>query len=241
MANNLHTMPLKIEKLLSSRKVRNMKLDEFGAYLKLLSEAWLDGAMLPNNDNKLRYDFLNIEDDETWKRIKKFVVNRMFKPSEDGKFLVNQHQVEIYNEVVDKHNKRVNAGKKSGESRRKNKQKCKTKTATTTAKKAKTKEVKLTVSGLSINFKKWTLDEFQKDVDFHSDKYSQQMQTNFINYWTERDKNGKMKFQKNETWETAKRLATWNNRGFNNQNNFSTKSCEVEITNDNSPLAAIGG
>ena len=116
MANELHTMPLKCESLMSSRRVRRMKLDEFGAFMKLLIESWLDGAKLPNNDDELQ-SIITPEGDDQWMRIKKFVVDKMFDPSEDGKYLTNRHQVEIWNDVLEMIHSRSQKASKAANSR----------------------------------------------------------------------------------------------------------------------------
>jgi uncharacterized protein YdaU (DUF1376 family) len=124
MANDLHTMPLKCEALLSSRRVRRMKLDEFGAYMRCLVEAWLDGAKLPNDEQEIKEYILGIDDPKEWSRIKKFVVDKMFQPSEDGEYLINPHQVEIWNEVLDKTESNKERAKKGAEARWGKRDKC---------------------------------------------------------------------------------------------------------------------
>lgn len=79
------------------------------------------------------------------------------------------------------------------------------------------------------NFKKWTCEMFCDSVDeaiAKSPEYSC-FRDDFIRYWTEPDPKGKMKFQIQQTWRTAGRLATWaknnpavwNNSSSNNNNN----------------------
>ena len=99
MSNELHTMPLKIEALFSSRRVRSLKLDEFGAYMWLLCEAWLEGGRLPSDLEELKAS-LPRGSEESWQRIEKFVIFRFFRPSEDGRYLINDTQEKIYNDVV---------------------------------------------------------------------------------------------------------------------------------------------
>ena len=112
-ADQLHTMPLKIERLFSSMRFRRMRWDERGAYILLLAEAWLEGGRLPNDPEDIRR-LLGVSDDDSWSRIKKFVLDSCFRPSEDGKWLINDSQVEIYTEVLEAHHKRVEAGRKGG-------------------------------------------------------------------------------------------------------------------------------
>jgi len=116
MANNLHTMPLKVERLFSSMRFRRMKWDEKGAYILLLAEAWLEGGKLPNCPMMIRR-LLGIEDDKTWSRIEKFVLEQCFEPSEDGNYLINKTQVEIYEETASIKNKNVEKAKKAAKAR----------------------------------------------------------------------------------------------------------------------------
>jgi len=113
MANEFHTMPLRLEQLFSSRRFRMMSWDEKGAYLLSLAEAWLDGARLRNDFDAIR-KMLGIVDDATWSRIKTAVFDQMFQPSEDGKWLVNPHQAAIYEEVKTKCLKLAEGGRKGG-------------------------------------------------------------------------------------------------------------------------------
>lgn len=39
--------------------------------------------------------------------------------------------------------------------------------------------------------------------------YGQDMVNKFLNYWQEKDSNGKERWKKEKTWETSRRLATW--------------------------------
>lgn len=93
-------MPLYVERLFASARVRRMKWDERGAYMVLLAEAWMDGARLPNDRESIRA-LLGIDDDTVWKRIERFVLDRCFEPSEDGVWLVNPPQVAIYAETLE--------------------------------------------------------------------------------------------------------------------------------------------
>jgi len=62
-------------------------------------------------------------------------------------------------------------------------------------------------------FKAWNRDEFWIDITNTAEgKYEQSMVTAFFTWWSEPDEDGVMKFQKNDTWLTAGRLATWHSR-----------------------------
>jgi len=114
MPNELHTMPIKVERFLSSRRVRRMRLDELGAYFLLLCEAWLDGGTLPNDEIELRATLglsQDADDDEAWQRLRRFVVERMFVPSEDGTTISNPTQTEVWNSVMAEHARKSDAGR----------------------------------------------------------------------------------------------------------------------------------
>lgn len=57
------------------------------------------------------------------------------------------------------------------------------------------------------SFKQWTEQEFRADIA----KYAKAPEVGqaFGDYWTERSASGKMRFQLEKTWQTDRRLATW--------------------------------
>ena len=65
------------------------------------------------------------------------------------------------------------------------------------------------------NFKKWTADDFRKDVERYPE-YRVYFE-DFISYWTEPDHKGKMRFQLEKTWETKRRLMKWSSNDWNNK------------------------
>ena len=94
-------------------------------------------------------------------------------------------------------------------------------------------------------FKKWTEDEFYKEIQRYSNQYSKKLLENFFNYWSESDEKGRMKFQMNKTWDTKKRLITWSNKSkafnsnykqaniYNQQEKSKEKSHVTDPTNYN--------
>ena len=75
------------------------------------------------------------------------------------------------------------------------------------------------------NFKTWNEDEFKENIRLNKSELTDKECHAFFSYWSELDTKGKMKFQLGRTWETKKRLATWANNNFNqNNNNGTTKS-----------------
>ena len=109
MSNELHTMPLKCERLLSSRRASSMRLDEFGAYMRLLCFAWLEGGSLPADMSEVRDALGRDVDDATWERIKSRVVERMFR-EENGR-LVNETEAAIYQETREACERRADHGR----------------------------------------------------------------------------------------------------------------------------------
>lgn len=53
---------------------------------------------------------------------------------------------------------------------------------------------------------------FKSEVFEFSEKYSETMLDKFTNYWTEKSKSGKMRYEFQKTFEISKRLATWAGR-----------------------------
>ena len=77
------------------------------------------------------------------------------------------------------------------------------------------------VSYLSKSFKKWNKEEFSASIKAAREKrkaepqkpnFTTEMLTAFFAYWSEPDAAGKMRFQKQDTWATANRLVTWEQR-----------------------------
>lgn len=74
------------------------------------------------------------------------------------------------------------------------------------------------------SFKTWSKDDFIKSVEEARDlrkendklpNFDGRMLRGFFSYWSEPDAKGKMKFKKQDTWATANRLATWQDRDLN--------------------------
>lgn len=63
-----------------------------------------------------------------------------------------------------------------------------------------------------LNFKKITIEQFHEELKPYVDEFTKPTVSAFFNYWSEKDAKGKMKFQKQDTWETKRRLITWKNK-----------------------------
>lgn len=77
----------------------------------------------------------------------------------------------------------------------------------------KGKEIKERVNGAHAptlkSFKAWTEKEFIDDLSNFRETYPKDLLNEFFKYWSEKSATGRMKFQLEDTWETKKRLETW--------------------------------
>lgn len=62
------------------------------------------------------------------------------------------------------------------------------------------------------SFKQKTKEEFHNELKDYVEQFGKGTVSQFFNYWSETDTRGKMKFQKQDTWETKLRLITWKNK-----------------------------
>lgn len=68
------------------------------------------------------------------------------------------------------------------------------------------------------NFKAWTKQQFKQSISENKNELMATGQTQqgicyeFFKYWTEPDHKGRMRFQLEKTWDTARRLEYWENR-----------------------------
>lgn len=69
-------------------------------------------------------------------------------------------------------------------------------------------------------FKQWSELEFIDDIKKYSAPYEKDMLNAFFKYWSEKSPSEKMKFQLQPTWETKKRLESWNRK---EETNFKNK------------------
>lgn len=69
------------------------------------------------------------------------------------------------------------------------------------------------------SFKDFTDEDFQNEIkkvmEENPNKFPNSVIKKFYNYWSEKDAKLKMKFQKQETWETGKRMSSWLNNNYN--------------------------
>lgn len=84
------------------------------------------------------------------------------------------------------------------------------------------------------SFKQFTEQEFKNSLtpywEKSGGKYSAEMLKAFFDYWTEPSANGTMRFQLQETWDTARRLRTWeSNEGKFDKKPTAAKPKEPEL------------
>lgn len=60
---------------------------------------------------------------------------------------------------------------------------------------------------LPADYRKWSEQDFKNEVWKLKDKYTIAELNNFFGYWTEKSPTGKMRFQKEGTWSTSRRIA----------------------------------
>ncbi|MDF2931248.1 MAG: uncharacterized protein K0R36_579 [Chryseobacterium sp.] len=62
------------------------------------------------------------------------------------------------------------------------------------------------------SFKVFTKDDFKNSIAENAKGFEKEMLNKFYQYWTEPSPSGKMRFQLEKTWETARRLNNWRSR-----------------------------
>lgn len=76
------------------------------------------------------------------------------------------------------------------------------------------------------SFKEFNEKEFYETLIPFVKEYGKEMIRSFYDYWTEKNASGKkMRFQLEKTWETAKRLSTWNR----NENKFNKEKPQNKV------------
>lgn len=76
------------------------------------------------------------------------------------------------------------------------------------------------------SFKVFSEDDFKQDIARFKSDYHTNLLRDFYKYWSEKSASGKMKFQLEDTWETSKRLDTWQR----NEDKFSKNGSVPEKT-----------
>lgn len=81
------------------------------------------------------------------------------------------------------------------------------------------------------SFKSLTKDEFYNSLKPFVSQYGKEMVRDFFDYWTEPNGKGTPKFQLEKTWDTARRLSTWQK----NEEKFNKSAIGRQPTNNDPP------
>jgi hypothetical protein len=106
----------------------------------------------------------------------------------------------------------------------------KTKETSTSVEAKKVEQAKKLAAAKAATLKR--RDAFYQSLVPYVERYGKEMIRAFFDYWSELNKSEtKMKFETNQTWEVAKRLATWANREkFNGKSSNSIQSTGTYTT-----------
>lgn len=115
MPNELHTMPLKCEAIMSSNAWIEMTNEEFGAYMKLLIYSWLNEGWFFAIDLRIA-KVCGVTTEDEIDKIKK-IIERWFPLKGEGEKRANQTLLETYEKTLQKSNRRSLAGKKGNDAR----------------------------------------------------------------------------------------------------------------------------
>lgn len=202
------------EKLLAVR----MKLgaEGYGIYFMILERLRDESTNMSIKDyNILAFDFRVSAD-----KVKSVIENfGLFEFTDDKKFFFSKRML---NNMKVKNEKSIKA-RESAESRWKNSDRNANalqshsegnaiKGKESKVNKSKEEEEEKEEKALPPNFKKLTIQQFHEELKSYVSEFSKPTVSAFFNFWTEKDSNGKMKFQRQETWETKKRLIMWKNK-----------------------------
>ena len=191
-----------IDRWRKSTAYTDMTAEEQGLYRNLLDEVWLREDHIIPDDPRILARVSG--DHEAWKKHGKKVLKWMEKV--DGGW-TNNTAMEVINQSqrraetqkryrLKKNNKGDNTGDNNPDS---------------PSPSPSPSPSKVSVSKKKVPKK--TLEErtkiLREDVYRYADKYTTSMLEKFIRNWGEADTKGKMKWEKQDTWSTGGRLATW--------------------------------
>ena len=71
----------------------------------------------------------------------------------------------------------------------------------------------------SSTYKKWTKEQFKKELDAYFGKFPNHILKNFFEYWSEPTPSGKLRLNLEKAWDTNRRLKTWASKEFNKPKN----------------------
>jgi hypothetical protein len=192
------------------RMRQKLKMEGVGVYWSLIEMLYEDGGKISLSDVPSIADELRVKEGMLDQLITSF-----------GLF-DNDGQVFWSDSVKRRLDKRLEKSEKARESVRKrwqNTNVLRTNYDSNTIKESKGKESKgnIVVGAIAPpSYKNWGEEEFKSDIAKYLDDFGRDACNAFFKYWSEKSASGKMKFQLERTWETKKRLETWQRRAEEN-------------------------
>jgi hypothetical protein len=192
------------------RMRQKLKMEGVGVYWSLIEMLYEDGGKISLSDVPSIADELRVKEGMLDQLITSF-----------GLF-DNDGQVFWSDSVKRRLDKRLEKSEKARESVRKrwqNTNVLRTNYDSNTIKESKGKESKGNIvvgATAPPSYKNWGEEEFKSDIAKYLDDFGRDACNAFFKYWSEKSASGKMKFQLERTWETKKRLETWQRRAEEN-------------------------
>lgn len=214
------------EKILAVRM--RLGVEGYGIYFMILERLRDESDNMSIKDyNILAFDF-RVSADKVKTVIEDF---ELFEFTEDNKFFYSKrmmNNMKMKNEKSEK--ARLSAEKRWNKSES-DANALQTHSEGNAIKESKVKENKLkeniVVAPTLKSFKQFTESDFKVDINPFLSEYGKDLCNQFYKYWTEKAPSGKMKFQLEKTWDTKRRLDTWQR----NEDRFGSKQPKEVPTN----------
>lgn len=232
------------EKILAVRM--ELGAEGYGIYFMLLEKLLeTENYILIKDYNRLAFD-LRVSSEKIKKVIENF---GLFQFTDDGKLFYSDSLLRRMQPLDNLRKQRSEAGKKSAEKRQRVRENTPSlQEKSTTAERPlqeksteKVKESKVKEDSVCIgsphgdtpqkSFKSLTKDEFYNSLKPFVSQYGKEMVRDFFDYWTEPNGKGTPKFQLEKTWDTARRLSTWEK----NEEKFNKSAIGRQPTNNDPP------
>lgn len=214
------------EKILAVRM--RLGVEGYGIYFMILERLRDESDNMSIKDyNILAFDF-RVSADKVKTVIEDF---ELFEFTEDNKFFYSKrmmNNMKMKNEKSEK--ARLSAEKRWNKSES-NANALQTHSEGNAIKESKVKENKLkeniVVAPTLKSFKQFSKTDFTNEIQPFLQEFGKELCNQFFSYWTEKSASGKMKFQLEKTWDTKRRLDTWQR----NEDRFGSKQPKEVPTN----------
>lgn len=214
------------EKILAVRM--RLGVEGYGIYFMILERLRDESDNMSIKDyNILAFDF-RVSADKVKTVIEDF---ELFEFTEDNKFFYSKrmmNNMKMKNEKSEK--ARLSAEKRWNKSES-DANALQTHSEGNAIKESKVKENKLkeniVVAPTLKSFKQFSKTDFTNEIQPFLQEFGKELCNQFFSYWTEKSASGKMKFQLEKTWDTKRRLDTWQR----NEDRFGSKQPKEVPTN----------